>query len=170
MDQAVEKKSTLILGLGNLLLGDEGFGVRVVQQLSTGKLPGDVRVVEGGVGGYNLLGYLEGIKRLLVVDAMMIDTAPGELVLFQPGPRFRDNGGEAISFHETGIMELVQMWKLLGHEPEVWFLVARPEQMEPGMELSLRLQKSMESAVQLIKKLCFNRFTGLERSTELCIL
>jgi len=165
-----EKKTTLILGLGNLLLRDEGFGVHVTQRLKTCDLPSDVKVVEGGVGGYNLLGYFKGVERLLVVDAMMTKSEPGELVLFQPGPSLRDNGQNALSFHQIGILELLQMWKLLGQEPEVFFLVTRPEILEPGLTLSTRLQKSVEPAVQLILKLCHNRFTGLERSTELCTL
>jgi hydrogenase maturation protease len=170
MEQTVDNKPTLILGLGNLLLGDEGFGVHVAQHLQTCELPENTRVVEGGVGGYNLLGYLKGIHRLLVVDAMMIDAEPGELILFKPGPHFKDNEQNGLSFHQTGIMELVQIVKLLGHEPEVFFLVSRPEKIEPCMVLSPRLQKSVEPAAQMILKLCHNRFTGLERSAELCIL
>jgi hydrogenase maturation protease len=168
MVQSTENKSTLVLGLGNLLLGDEGWGVHVVQKLQTCELPAHVRVFEGGVGGYNLLGCLEGVERLLVVDAMMTEAGPGELVLFQPGPDFRDNSRNALSFHQIGILELVQMWKLLGHEPEVYFLVARPEKLDPGMDLSPRLQESVGPAVQLILKLCHNRFSGLERSAEVC--
>jgi hydrogenase maturation protease len=161
-------KSTLILGLGNVLLSDEGFGVHVVKRLQGLSLPVGVKVVEGGVGGYNLLGYFKDIERLLVVDAMILDSRPGELVLFQPGPNFKDAGQNALSFHQTGIMELVQMWNLLGNEPEVFFLVTRPEKLEPGLTLSPSLEKAVQPAVQMILKLCQNRFTGLERSAELC--
>jgi hydrogenase maturation protease len=168
MDQLMHQKSTLILGLGNLLLRDEGFGVHVVQQLKSHQLPGNIRVVEGGVGGYNLLGYMAGIERLLVVDVMMIDTIPGKLTIFKPGLHFKANGQNALSFHQVGIMELVQMGKLLGHHPEVFFLVTRAKILEPGLTLSRCLQKSVGPAVQLILKLCHNQFSELERSTELC--
>jgi hydrogenase maturation protease len=168
MDHGIDQKSTLILGLGNLLLRDEGFGVHVIQQLKTYRLPSNIKVVEGGVGGYNLLGCMAGIERLLVVDSMMTDTIPGKLVLFKPGPHFKDNGQNALSFHQVGIMELVQISKLLDHYPEVLFLVTRPKILKPGLNLSRCLQKSVGPAVQMILKLCHSQFSELERSTELC--
>jgi len=162
--------TTLIMGLGNILLGDEGFGVHVARCLREIQLPEHVRVEEGGVGGFNLLGYLDGVERLVVVDAMMLDSPPGELLLWKPGPNFRESGKNIVSFHQVGIIELVHMWGLLGYEPEILFLVTRPEKMEPSMELSPCLQTAAERAVELIEKLCLNDFTDLERSKDLCIL
>jgi hydrogenase maturation protease len=158
------------MGLGNILLGDEGFGVHVAHRLRESKLPICVRVEEGGVGGFNLLGYLEGVERLVVVDAMMLDSAPGELMLWKPGPNFRESGKNIVSFHQVGIIELVHMWGLIGHEPEILFLVTRPEMLEPGMELSPALQNAAEQAAMLIENLCESNFADLERSKDLCIL
>jgi hydrogenase maturation protease len=162
-------QTTLVLGLGNLLLGDEGFGVHVIRKLQMVELPSCVKVVEGGVGGYNLLGYLQGVSRLLIVDAMMTGSQPGELLLFQPGPSFKDREQNGLSFHQTGILELVRLSQLLDNDPEVWFLVACPEELEPSMVLSPRLERTVGQAVELISKLCHNDFSGLERSAELCI-
>ncbi len=63
--------TTMVLGVGNLLLADEGFGVHVVRRLKELKLPSHVRVEEGGVGGVKLLRYLDGVKGLLGVDVMV---------------------------------------------------------------------------------------------------
>jgi len=161
--------TTLILGLGNILLGDEGFGVHVARRLRELKLPDNVRVEEGGTGGFNLLGHLDGVERLVVVDAMMLDSSPGELLLWKPGPNFRESGKNIISFHQVGIIELVHMWGLLGHEPEILFLVTRPEKMEASMELSPCLRSAAGQAAKLIEKLCANNFADLERSKDLCI-
>lgn len=162
--------TTLIMGVGNILLGDEGFGVHVARCLRERKLPTYVRVEEGGVGGFNLLGYLDGVERLVVVDVMMLDSPPGELMLWKPGPGFRESGKNIVSFHQVGTIELIHMWGLLGNEPEVLFLVTRPEKMEPSMELSPALQNSVEQAAGLIENLCVTNFTDLERSKNLCIL
>ncbi|MFC1928482.1 hydrogenase maturation protease [Chloroflexota bacterium] len=162
--------TTLILGLGNILLGDEGFGVHVARRLRESKLPDCVRVEEGGVGGFNLLGYLDGVERLVVADAMILDSPPGELMLWKPGPNFRESGKNIVSFHQVGIIELVHMWGLLGYEPEILFLVTRPEKIEPIMELSPCLQSAVEQAAKLIENLCVNNFADLERSKDLCIL
>jgi len=162
--------TTLIMGLGNILLGDEGFGVHVARRLKEFKLPDCVRVEEGGVGGFNLLGYLDGVERLVVVDAMMLDSPPGELMLLKPGPNFRESGKNIVSFHQVGIIELIHTWGLLGYEPEILFLVTRPQKMEPSMELSPCLRSAAEQAAKLIGNLCVNNFADLERSKDLCIL
>ena len=162
--------TTLIMGLGNILLGDEGFGVHVARCLREIQLPEHVRVEEGGVGGFNLLGYLDGVERLVVVDAMMIDSPPGELLLGKPGPNFRESGKNIVSFHQVGIIELVHMRGLLGYEPVILFLVTRPEKMEPSMELSPCLRSAAEKAARLIENLCVNNFADLERSKDLCTL
>ena len=148
---------TLVLGVGNELLGDEGFGVHVARRLGEMELPRHVRVVEGGVGGFNLLGQLEGVGRLLVVDVMMTDAPAGELKLFQPGPELAEPGKTILSFHQVGILELLQMWSLLGHEPEIWFLVTRPENIGWSAELSPPLQQAASRAVELIAGICGGR-------------
>lgn len=162
-------RTTLILGVGNILLGDEGFGVHVARRLKESKLPDHVRVEEGGVGGFDLLGYLEGVGRLVVMDTMMLDSPSGELLLCKPGPDFQESGKNIISFHQVGVVQLVHMWGLLGYEPQMLFVVTRPEKMEPSMELSPRLQSAAEQAARLIEELCLNDFAGLERSQDSCI-
>jgi len=161
-----DNKATLVLGLGNVLLGDEGFGVHVVRWLKMCELPHDVRVVEGGVGGFNLLGYLEGVKRLIIVDVMMLESPPGQLLVLKPGTRLDEPGKRLMSFHQIGVLELLKMWSLIGDEPEVYLLVARPECLEWSTELSPALQSACAEAVEIIKGLCAN---AGERNYQTCI-
>jgi hydrogenase maturation protease len=163
-------EATLILGVGNIIMGDEGFGVHVARRLKEMELPANVRVEEGGVGGFNLLGSLDGIKRLIVVDVMMIDKTPGELLLFKPGPGLIEPDKKIISFHQVGVLELVQMWGLLDYQPEIFFMVTRPEKLEWGMELSPTVQLAAEKATRLLGEFCLNNFAALERSASLCTL
>ena len=141
----------MVLGLGNLLLGDEGFGVHVVRRLKDTELPPNVRVEEGGVGGFNLLGLLEGVERLLVVDAMMLESPPGELH-FLKAQDVKEPGKHVLSFHQVGVLELVSMWSLLGYEPEVLFLVTRPQRIEWTTELSPPLQSAVSEATELLRR------------------
>ncbi len=157
---------TLVLGLGNVVMGDEGFGVHVARRLQDIDLPGSVRVEEGGVGGFNLLGSLEGAERLLVVDVMMLDAAPGELRLIKAGPELREPGKQIISFHQVGILEILQMRELLDHEIETAFLVTRPVKLEWSTELSPPVQQAAERAVRVIPRLCQESFK--EGSYTLC--
>ena len=137
MTQEAMYRTTLILGLGNILLGDEGFGVHVARMLKETRLPDYVRVEEGGVGGFNLLGYLEGVERVIVIDVMMQDSPPGKIRLIKPGTDLTEPGKNILSFHQVGALDLVKMWGLIGYEPQTYFLVTRPQKMEWSMELSI---------------------------------
>lgn len=161
-------QTTLILGVGNVIMGDEGFGIHVVRGLKNVVLPTGVRIEEGGVGGFNLLGSLEGVKRVIVVDVMMADISPGEILCFRPGPDFSEPGKSIISFHQIGVPELVQMWGLLGYETEIFFLVTRPEKLEWSTELSPTVRLAADKAIRFLKELCDDNFAGLERSASLC--
>ena len=166
-DEYASPEMTLILGVGNIIMGDEGFGVHVARRLKECELPDNVKIEEGGVGGFNLLGSLDGIRRLIVVDVMMTDGSPGEVYLFKPDD-VREPGKQLLSFHHVGVMELVQMWGLLGYQPEIFFLVTRPEKMEWSMELSPVVQGAADKAVELIRGFYSADFTGLERSLGIC--
>ncbi len=165
-----DNAKTLVLGVGNIILGDEGFGPQVIARLKEAGLPPGVRAEEGGVGGFNLLGSLEGIERLIVVDVMITDVPPGEVRLFKPGPDFGEPGKRIISFHQVGVLELIQMWGLLDHEPEVYFLVTPPENLTWGTELSPPVQRAADKAVRLIEKIVADNVAALERSARLCTI
>ena len=145
---------TLVLGLGNILMGDEGFGIEVVRRLKEAGLPAHVAAFEGGVGGFNLLGQLEGIEKLIVVDTMMMESPPGELKVLRPGPEVSEPGKEIISFHQVGVLDLLQMWSLIGRPPETFFLVTRPEKLEWGQGLSPALKTAVDRAQDMIRELC----------------
>jgi len=144
----------MVLGLGNVLLGDEGFGVHVIHRLQQSELPDGVRIEEGGVEGLNLLGRLEGIKKLLVVDVMMIDIQPGELRLIKSEQMPGEPGKQIVSFHQVGVLELMHLAELIGYQPEVTFLVTRPEIMDWSMELSPKLRSAVDTAVEEVRKWC----------------
>jgi hydrogenase maturation protease len=154
MTKDAKNGTTMVLGLGNLLLGDEGFGIHVVRRLKEVGLPSHVRIVEGGVSGFNLLGHLEGVERLVVVDVMMVESPPGKLHLFKQENKLKEPGKQILSFHQVGVLDLIPMWRLLGYEPEVFFLVTRPEKLEWSTELSPPLQSAVDKATQLIQRLC----------------
>jgi len=91
-------KHTLILGLGNPLLGDEGIGVRVVEELQGLKLPEGVDVAEGGTAGLGLIGLMEGYQRVIVVDAAGHGPSPRFCSQVHPsGGSFKNSGNPAVS-------------------------------------------------------------------------
>ena len=129
---------TLVLGLGNILLGDEGLGVRVVERLlEQYEFPEGVRVMDGGTLGLDLLPYVEEASRLLVIDAVQAGKPPGTLVRLEGHevPVFLD--ASKVSPHQEGLQDLLAVAMLKGYLPEeVVFWGAQIESLGVGLELS----------------------------------
>ncbi len=124
--------SVLILGIGNLLWADEGFGVRAVEHLHRYyEFPSDVRLMDGGTQGIYLVQYVRAARILVVFDAVDYGLAPGSLKRIEGSgvPAFL--GARKMSLHQTGFQEVLAMAALLGGEPEHLLLVGvQPEELE----------------------------------------
>jgi hydrogenase maturation protease len=129
---------TLVLGLGNILLSDEGVGVRVIEHLlEQYDFPEGVLVIDGGTLGLDLLPYLEEASRLVVVDAVQARKPPGTLIRLtgKEIPIFLD--AAKVSPHQEGLQDLLAVAMLKGYLPsEVIFWGAQIESLGVGLELS----------------------------------
>jgi len=123
---------TLILGLGNILWADEGFGVRTVEALNAAyRFPDDVRLMDGGTQGIFLLPWVRAAKRLLILDAIDFGLEPGELrVMHQEDvPRFM--GVKKVSMHQAGFQEVLMSAQLADEFPDKIALVGvQPELLD----------------------------------------
>jgi hydrogenase maturation protease len=129
---------TLVLGLGNILLSDEGVGVRVIEHLlEQYEFPEGILVMDGGTLGLDLLPYLEEASRLLVVDAVQARKPPGTLIrlIGTEIPIFLD--ASKVSPHQEGLQDLLAVAMLKGYLPsELIFWGAQIESLGVGLELS----------------------------------
>jgi hydrogenase maturation protease len=110
--------STLIVGLGNPLRGDDGIGMRVVQALGERELPSDVEVMDGGTQGLGLVPLLEGRQRLIVIDAAEVGRAPGQFVCFTPDEARLLGDDPWLSVHAAGLREVLFLAQALGMLPD----------------------------------------------------
>jgi hydrogenase maturation protease len=136
--------STLVLGLGNVLLRDDGIGVWVADRLARRfELPGDVTVLEGGTLGLDLLPRLDGIERLLLIDAVALGRAPGTIVRLE-GDEVPAALGVKISPHQIGLADLLATARLMGRDPPhlvLWGM--KPGPLEPGTGFSPRVARAL---------------------------
>lgn len=148
---ATDPQHVLVLGLGNILLGDEGLGVRVVEHLQARfRFPEEVQVMDGGVAGLDLLPYLEGVTHLLVVDAVRMGAEPGTLVRLE-GETLPLGLPMKLSVHQVGLHELLLLARLQETLPAhvvVWGM--EPGVLEPGLELSPAVAAGLERLVQAV--------------------
>ncbi len=139
---------TLILGVGNLLMSDEGVGVRVVERLAaTCDLPDEVQLIDGGTLGLDLLYYLEGIENLLIVDAVETGKEPGTLLRLdgEDVPAFLS---AHLSPHEIGVPDMLFAAKLKDVYPRnVVLWGVQPQALEIGLDLSPAVQAQVDVLV-----------------------
>lgn len=122
----------LILGIGNILWADEGFGVRCVEAMNAAYQFGDdVSLMDGGTQGLYLLPYLEDARRLIVFDAVDYGLKPGEMVVATNDEVPRFMGIKKMSLHQTGFQEVIACAALGGRLPESMVLIGvQPEQLD----------------------------------------
>lgn len=127
----------VVLGVGNLIMGDEGVGVRCVERLeATGALPAGVTAIDGGTSTNELLGDLEDLDLLVIVDAVASGGEPGSLVRLE-GDQIPFAFSNKMSPHQHGINDLLATLRLIGRAPgRVVLLGVTPARIELGMELS----------------------------------
>jgi hydrogenase maturation protease len=136
---------TLIIGVGNLLLSDEGVGIHVAQRLLREyQLPEEILVLDGGTLGLDLLYYLEGIENLLMIDAVLMNKEPGSLMRMvdEEVPSYMTF---KMSPHHIGIPDMLFAAKLKGLYPQnVVLWGVQPEIVDIGLDLSESVAKQVD--------------------------
>ena len=138
----------LVLGLGNTIMTDDGFGVEVVTTLASRyHFQGPVQLIDGGTLGLDLLPYLEGVASLLIVDALDMREAPGEIFRLE-GDEVPRAFASKLSVHQMGLQDLLAVAELQGHVPKnlvVWGV--QPECIEMGTELTAVVAAAVEPVI-----------------------
>jgi hydrogenase maturation protease len=145
-------KRILVLGVGNLLLGDEGVGVHVAQRMMTIKMPPEVRVVEGGTDGFGLVNVITEADRMILIDAVKGGGQPGSIYRFEieDCPPFPDIFKTSV--HQISILEVINLSSLIGSTPRTTIIGIEPACMEMGMELSPAVAAKVPRVIEMIKE------------------
>jgi len=150
-DPSNEMERILILGLGNPLLGDEGIGVWVVEELKGLELPDGVVVVEGGTTGLGLIGLMEGYERVIIVDAADMGHPPGRVVRFTPLEVQLKTAEAPLSLHQIGLEEVLALAEALEVAPaELVIIGIQPSQVEVGAGLSPEVERAIPQIIRII--------------------
>lgn len=143
--------SILVLGLGNILLSDEGVGVRIVEALATAHaVPDDVDVLDGGTSGMELLDAVADRDCLIVADAMNADGPAGRVIRLQDDD-IRMLFETRFSPHQLGLSDLLATLRLIGNAPRhVVVIGVVPQELGVGMDLSPAVAAGRDTAVAMI--------------------
>src|SRR5437764_14946293 len=150
----------LVAGIGNIFLGDDGFGVAVARRLVQRALPDGVQVVDFGIRGMDLAyALLEDYDAVIVVDAAPRGEKPGSLYLIEP--QLDQDGEVALDTHGMDPVKVLALARALGAPPtRTWLVACEPGRLVDGddyedvlVELSAPEQAAVEGAVKLVESL-----------------
>jgi len=153
-------KRILVAGVGNVFLGDDGFGVEVVRRLAGRELPEDVEVADFGIRGMDLIYALqEDYEVVIFVDAAPRGEEPGTVYLLEPA--IEEDGEVVLDTHGMDPVKVIKFARTLGARPgrtlvvgcEPKVVISRENYEEMLMELSEPVQAAVEEAVKLVESL-----------------
>ena len=154
-DPAVHTKpstKTLIIGIGNSLMTDDGAGVHVIDALQKLDLPANVELMDGGTLGFTLLESVESAERLIVVDAANLEAEPGAVQIFEN--EHMDaylSSCKRSSVHEVNLMDVMSAAKFRGTMPSDYALVGiKPAEVDWGSEPTEAVARGVSEAVAII--------------------
>lgn len=142
----------LVLGVGNLLVGDEGVGVHAVRALETGIWPAHVHLVDGGTGGFHLLELLRSHSRIILIDATRDGAPPGTVSQFRA--RVAADFPPALGAHDIGLRDLISAATLLGPLPEIEVITISVAELKPmTLELSAPVAAALPEVTRRVRAL-----------------
>jgi len=140
-----------VVGVGNLLLKDEGIGAHTTHALQQIDIPHNVRIVDGGTSP-DLPYYLENVDKLIIIDAVKTGGKPGTIYRFHPHDMDIESEG-IISLHELGLEQSLRMMRLTGNEPKETIIIGiEPKEIDWGTELSSELQQKIPEIINIVLK------------------
>ena len=148
----------VVIGIGNLLLMDEGIGVHTINELETHDLPKSIEIYDGGTGGFKLIDLMHGAARVIFIDAVDTGKAPGSVTIFRAEEVHSIYNKKKYSLHDTDLMEIIKMAEMLGNPPMIEIVGIQPKIINYGTTLSNELAGSMSNIMN----------TVLRRIEEVC--
>lgn len=145
----MEKKPLLILGVGNLVLQDEGLGIHAIRELEKYPLPITVDTLDGGTAGLNLMGRLQEYERVIIIDAAINRNPIGTVRHIIP--QFLNEYPPLITVHEIGLKDVIEAMRLTGYCPIIELITVTVEKYDSlGITLSPKVAQSIPKIITLI--------------------
>ncbi len=143
--------SVALIGLGNILLRDEGVGVAVIKKLQDQyRFDPPINIIDGGTVGFGLIVEIQDCHKIIIVDAVKADGEPGTIYRFTKND-IQFNAPQKFSAHNIGFLEVMQQWQMLGINPDVTIVGIEPQDISSwGMQLSECLQAKLPKLIAIV--------------------
>ncbi|QNB46779.1 hydrogenase maturation protease [Thermanaerosceptrum fracticalcis] len=144
-------KKTAVLGIGNILLQDDGIGIRVVEKLKEkGSLP-YVDIVDGGTSTLDMLDLFLDNERVVIVDSLKGGYSPGTIYRLKP-EQLGSYYSSEISLHDTQVLDLIRLAAMMGKYPEVIIIGVEPKEIKESLELTPEIERVLPLIMDTVEK------------------
>jgi hydrogenase maturation protease len=151
-------RKVLILGVGNILLGDDGFGVHLINSLADTPFPPNVQILEAGTVSHQLIPLLREIDYLIVIDVVEAGDTPGSLFRFSPEDlKFVKEA--MVSLHQISLVDVLTMAELTGGRPKTVIIGVQPKDVT---NWSLELTEPLKAVLPKVKELIFEELKKIQ--------
>jgi hydrogenase maturation protease len=143
------QQQVLIIGIGNVVLRDEGVGVHAAWRLKEEQLPPGVEVIDGGTATMDLLADIQKAERIIVIDAVKGGGVPGQIYRLRPDDLSPETEHQ-LSLHQAGFLDVLGMARQLGGAPEVVIIGVEPKEIAWGMELTPEVSGKLPNVIAAV--------------------
>lgn len=150
MKKILRADKVVVLGVGNLLLRDEGVGVHLIQKLRETEIGEEVELVDGGTSILDFIPQAEDVSKLIIVDAIKLGGKPGKTYRICVDDSLLKAERGMTSLHQLGVVETLAIAQKMGKLPHTVIIGIEPKDMGYGLELSPEVERKMGKMVNLI--------------------
>ena len=144
-----KSNSILVMGVGNYLMGDEGIGVHIIQEMAKKDLPEYVDILDGGTGGFLLLSCFQVYPTIIFIDATMDGKPEGTISLIRP--KFASDFPSALSVHDVGLKDMIEAVYLMDKVPDIHLFTVSIKEINP---MTIELNDKVRDAIpELIERI-----------------
>lgn len=146
-------KKILVLGIGNLLMGDEGIGIHIIREFDLiNPHKNFVDVVDGGTGGFHLLSYLQDYEKVIIVDAAVGDKTEGSIEIIKP--KYSSDFPRTLTAHDVGLKDLIDSASFLGNLPEIFLIIIYIDKFQSmDLQLSNKVRNAIPEAIEALNRI-----------------
>jgi hydrogenase maturation protease len=151
-------RKVLLLGVGNILLGDDGFGVHLINSLANTPFPPNVQVLEAGTVSHQLIPLLHELDHLIVIDVVEAGDTPGSIFRFAPEDlKFAKE--DMVSLHQISLTDVLAMAEMTGNRPKTTIIAVQPKDVQ---NWSLELTEEVKAVMPKVKELIFEELRKIK--------
>jgi len=152
-DNATSPRQVAIVGVGNLLLSDEGVGIHAIRALREASMPDHVKIFEFGTRGLEILEAVQGFKKAIIIDAVRSGAPPGSIRRWELVELLDTGAPRMLNLHEIDLLTALKVGRATARLPdEVIIIGVEPKLLSPGLELSPEVKGKFQGLLDLILK------------------